>query len=195
MKHQIRLMLIAPCLMLHGCSWFESSSHCNLPQVKSSVEKLYMTQVNFKATSSLKASKEQNTVAHQSSKNIELEYIQDLDIQHITKSEAKSDADELVNAAIERFQGAELICEGTIHHKINAQKIETLKQTLGEHYADIIDHDQLNIPVIYAIQHQKNTNEYQVQYTAKNPVHIMQAMWILQSSNSNLPDQTHADQE
>lgn len=184
MKHQIRLMLIAPCVMLYSCSMFESSSHCNLAQVKSSVEKSYITQVNFNSTSSLKDSKIKAPTTTQATKNIQLEYIQDLDIEDMTRSEATSDADELINAAIERFQDADLICEGVIHHKIESENLEALKQTLGEHYADIIDHDQLNIPVIYAIKHQKNSNEYEVQYTAKNPVHLMQAMWILQSTGT-----------
>lgn len=189
MKHLRSLALLLPVFALQSCSLFNSTPNCNNNQVKESVEKLYASQVNPKPMTPMdqmykKYSKnyDQANVMSQSTIGIELTRTQEINVEQLKNKPTKNDDDELKQATVERFEGAKYICEGTIRQDVSPDIVDGMSKVLGDHVEQMIQNNKLIIPVVYAVHHEDGSDNFDVEYSIKNPLILMQVMMLMQVS-------------
>lgn len=192
MKSIKYLTLILPMMALQGCSLFNSTPDCNNKQVKESVQKLFASQINPKPMSPMDQMQQrynknydQINVMTQSTIGINLIDIKEINVEELKNKPEKTDSDELMQSIVEQLQGAKYICEGTITQDITLDSAQEIKKEFGENADSFIQNNKLIIPVVYAVNHEDGSERFEVQYSVKNPLSLMQAMLITQLSKAS----------
>jgi hypothetical protein len=192
MKSIKYLTLILPMMALQGCSLFNNTPDCNNKQVKESVQKLFASQINPKPMSPMDQMQQrynknydQINVMTQSTIGINLIDIKEINVEELKNKPEKTDSDELMESIVEQLQGAKYICEGTITQDIALDSAQEIKKEFGENADSFIQNNKLIIPVVYAVNHEDGSERFEVQYSVKNPLSLMQAMLITQLSKAS----------
>ena len=189
MNLKLTISILGITCFVQGCSLFNKLD-CNNSQVKQAVEKLYASQVSTQPLSSIEQMQQQFNqnynqikVQTQSTVGINLSAIDKIDPAQLKTANNDATTQALLELMVDRFEGASYICKGTIQQ--NLPYSANLKKP--DQDQTLIQNGKLNIPVIYAIYHEADSDEFQVQYTPQNPVQLMEAMSILHEAYAVTP--------
>ena len=188
MKIKIIVSFIAMGSILQGCSFF-NTVNCNNKQVIQAVEKLYASQVDISPLSSLdkiqqqfNPNYQQTKLVTQSTLGINLTQIKELNPEQIKSNKSTEEAEGMVSVILEQFQGAQYICEGIIQQDIESSVLSKLTEQFSKQDLSLVKDNKLRIPVFYAVHQQDGDEQFQVQYSPKNPMHLMLAIMLKSGS-------------
>lgn len=174
-------------LSLQSCSYFKPSE-CKNPQAIEMVKQLYATQVNGNPLSQLTQwTLKSDTTQIQTNTpttGIELTDIKQLDLQKLQFDQMNKNSIELATLFSENFENADILCQATLRQEIKAKTLARITQYSTAEYAEIIQDDYLNIPVVYGIYQHEGNQQFDVQYSTKKRLYLVAAM-ALQKSKKN----------
>lgn len=184
MNYKIIFTMLCVGLGLQGCSLF-NQSECNNQQVTDRVKKLYSSQVNISFGSKLNQLTQQfNPNANTTTKTIPsiegitLTKIKRLNLEKLQADKDNQDSQNLIDLITDRFEGAQYICQGVIQQEISTNVLADMTKELLDKDSNVIEGNKLNIPVIYALYQHNGNQQFEVQYTAQNPLHLMLAIML-----------------
>ncbi|MCG7220673.1 hypothetical protein [Acinetobacter sp. AG3] len=184
MNYKIIFTMLCVGLGLQGCSLF-NQSECNNQQVTDRVKKLYSSQVNISFGSKLNQLTQQfNPNANKTTKTIPsiegitLTKIKRLNLEKLQADKDNQDSQNLIDLITDRFEGAQYICQGVIQQEISTNVLADMTKELLDKDSNVIEENKLNIPVIYALYQHNGNQQFEVQYTAQNPLHLMLAIML-----------------
>jgi len=184
MNYKIIFTMLCVGFGLQGCSLF-NQSECNNQQVTDRVKKLYSSQVNISFGSKLNQLTQQfNPNANTTTKTIPsiegitLTKIKRLNLEKLQADKDNQDSQNLIDLITDRFEGAQYICQGVIQQEISTNVLADMTKELSGENSNVIEGNKLNIPVIYALYQHNGNQQFEVQYTAQNPLHLMLAIML-----------------
>ena len=184
MNYKIIFTMLCVGFGLQGCSLF-NQSECDNQQVTDRVKKLYSSQVNISFGSKLNQLTQQfNPNANTTTKTIPsiegitLNKIKRLNLEKLQADKDNQDSQNLIDLITDRFEGAQYICQGVIQQEISTNVLADMTKELSGENSNLIDGNKLNIPVIYALYQLNENQQFEVQYTAQNPLHLMLAIML-----------------
>lgn len=188
MKTITTLGILGLSLTLQSCNLFDGTG-CNNKQVVEAVKKLYASQVNIKPLSTIDQMQHQFNpnynqvnIQMQSTVGINVSDIKQLNTDK-SKLENKTESEDFTDIIVERFSDAKYICEGTIQQIIPRSTLDHMPKELSKEELALIENGRVKIPVIYAVHSEDGSDQFEVQYSPKNPAYLMMAIMLQQPAS------------